>query len=74
MASATRVYGEENMATMWGSMTPVDEARLWAVDEGDRIEMGEKTPGRASLRLAGNLSANCFDFVVCQFHPWCLRL
>lgn len=40
VASATRVYGEENMATMWGSMTPVDEARLWAVDEGDRIEMG----------------------------------
>lgn len=40
VASATRVYGEENMATMWGSMTPVDEARLWAVDEGDRIDMG----------------------------------
>jgi glyoxylase-like metal-dependent hydrolase (beta-lactamase superfamily II) len=40
VASATRVYGEENMATLWGSMTPVDEARLWAVDEGDRIDLG----------------------------------
>ena len=40
VASATRVYGEENMATMWGSMQPVDESRLWAVDEGDRIDMG----------------------------------
>lgn len=40
VASATRVYGEENMATMWGSMRPVDQSRLWAVDEGDRIDMG----------------------------------
>ena len=40
VASATRVYGEENMAAMWGSMQPVDESRLWAVDEGDRIDLG----------------------------------
>jgi glyoxylase-like metal-dependent hydrolase (beta-lactamase superfamily II) len=54
VASATRVYGEENMATLWGSMQPVDEARLRAVDEGDRIDMGQGrhldvmyTPGHA---------------------------
>ena len=40
VASATRVYGEENMAARWGSMQPVDDARLWAVDEGDRIDLG----------------------------------
>ncbi|HEX7166732.1 MAG TPA: MBL fold metallo-hydrolase [Acidimicrobiales bacterium] len=40
VASATRVYGEENMAAMWGSMQPVPEDRLWAVDEGDRIDLG----------------------------------
>src|SRR5207245_1900354 len=54
VASATRVYGEENMATLWGSMTPVDDERLRAVDEGDRIELGGDrflevmyTPGHA---------------------------
>jgi glyoxylase-like metal-dependent hydrolase (beta-lactamase superfamily II) len=40
VASATRVYGEQNMAAMWGSMQPVPEERLWAVDEGDRIDLG----------------------------------
>lgn len=40
MASATRVYGEEHMAELWGSMRPVDETRLLAVDEGDRIDLG----------------------------------
>src|SRR5206468_4739640 len=38
--SATRVYGEERMAELWGSMTPVPEDRLLAVDEGDRIDLG----------------------------------
>jgi len=39
-ASATRVYGEDGMAELWGSMTPVPEDRLLAVDEGDRIDLG----------------------------------
>ncbi|MEA3077706.1 MAG: hypothetical protein QOF60_2614 [Actinomycetota bacterium] len=54
VASATRVYGTENMATMWGSMMPVPVDRLWAVDEGDRIDLGRGrslevlyTPGHA---------------------------
>ena len=38
--SATRVYGEERMEELWGSMTPVPEHRLEAVDEGDRIDLG----------------------------------
>lgn len=40
VASATRVYGEQHMARLWGSMQPVPEDRLWAVDEGDRIDLG----------------------------------
>lgn len=40
VASATRVYGEDNMAKMWGSMLPVPSDRLRAVDEGDTIDLG----------------------------------
>ena len=40
VASATRVYGEEHMASLWGSMQPVASDRLLAVDEGDRIDLG----------------------------------
>lgn len=40
LASATRVYGEDSMAALWGSMQPVPEERLRAVDEGDRIDLG----------------------------------
>lgn len=54
VASATRVYGEDRMATLWGSMTPVPDERLLAVDEGDRIDLGDGrylevlyTPGHA---------------------------
>jgi glyoxylase-like metal-dependent hydrolase (beta-lactamase superfamily II) len=54
VASATRVYGEEGMAALWGPMTPVPEERLLAVDEGDRVDLGRGrhlevlyTPGHA---------------------------
>ena len=40
VASATRVYGEERMAELWGDVVPVPEERLRAVDEGDRIDLG----------------------------------
>lgn len=40
LASATRVYGEDSMAELWGSMRPVPLERLWAVDEGDRVDLG----------------------------------
>ncbi len=40
VSSATRVYGTENMARLWGSMQPVPQERLRAVDEGDRIDLG----------------------------------
>lgn len=54
VASATRVYGAENMAELWGGMLPVDASRLLAVDEGDAIDLGAGrqlevmyTPGHA---------------------------
>jgi glyoxylase-like metal-dependent hydrolase (beta-lactamase superfamily II) len=53
-ASASRIYGAERMTELWGTMTPVAADRLWAVDEGDRIELGDGrslevlyTPGHA---------------------------
>lgn len=54
VSSATRVYGEERMAELWGSVDPVPEERLLVVDEGDRIDLGAGrhldvlyTPGHA---------------------------
>lgn len=50
--SAERIYGSA-MRSLWGSMEPIDEALLVAVDDGDRIEIGELkfdvfyTPGHA---------------------------
>lgn len=40
VASATRVYGEEHMAGLWGGMRPVPAERLRAVDEGDHVDLG----------------------------------
>ncbi|MBT8215067.1 MAG: MBL fold metallo-hydrolase [Acidimicrobiia bacterium] len=52
--SATRVYGEEGMATMWGPMMPVPEDRLVILDESSQIDLGGgrslevmDTPGHA---------------------------
>ncbi|MCB2223912.1 MAG: MBL fold metallo-hydrolase [Actinobacteria bacterium] len=53
-ASASRVWGEEHMASLWGPMEPIDPERLLVVDEGDRIPLGGgrsievmATPGHA---------------------------
>lgn len=39
-ASASRVYGEGAMATLWGSMRPLPVERLRAVDDGDHLDLG----------------------------------
>lgn len=50
--SAARIYGSA-MEELWGSMEPIDEELLSAVDDGDKIEIGEHefevfyTPGHA---------------------------
>lgn len=38
--SATRVYGEDGMMTLWGPLEPVPEDRLLILDEGSTIALG----------------------------------
>ena len=52
--SASRVWGEDQMESLWGPMEPIDADRLLVVDEGDRIPLGGgrsvevlATPGHA---------------------------
>jgi glyoxylase-like metal-dependent hydrolase (beta-lactamase superfamily II) len=51
VSSATRIYGEEGMRTLWGRVVPVPEANLHALDGGETV-LGdyrvEYTPGHAS--------------------------
>lgn len=56
--SATRIYGEDGMAAMWGPMRAIPEERLLVLDEGDRIPLGGGrhldvmyTPGHAQHHL-----------------------
>lgn len=53
-SSASRVWGEDNMQSLWGQMEPIDSDRLLLIDEGDRIPLGRgrsieimATPGHA---------------------------
>jgi glyoxylase-like metal-dependent hydrolase (beta-lactamase superfamily II) len=58
VASAGRVYGEERMARLFGPVDPVPGDRLRALDDGDRIDLGNRrldvlyTPGHASHHVA----------------------
>jgi glyoxylase-like metal-dependent hydrolase (beta-lactamase superfamily II) len=51
VASATRLYGEEGMKTLWGDVVPVPEENLHVLDGGETV-LGdfrvEYTPGHAS--------------------------
>ncbi len=38
--SATRIYGEDGMASMWGPMRPIPAERLLVLEEGDQISLG----------------------------------
>jgi len=56
--SATRIYGPQGMADLWGPMEPVPEDRLLVLDEGSRIPLGGRrfvevmyTPGHAKHEL-----------------------
>lgn len=58
-SSASRVYGEEKLARMWGPMVPIPEDRLLVLDEGDTLNLGGgrsvgvmHTPGHAKHHLA----------------------
>jgi glyoxylase-like metal-dependent hydrolase (beta-lactamase superfamily II) len=58
IASATRVFGETRLATLFGPPAPVAEDRLRSLADGDRIDLGSRhlevleTPGHASHHLA----------------------
>lgn len=57
LASAARLYGDR-MQEMWGTMLPIDPARMRTMDDGDRVQVGGRTlvametPGHAEHHLA----------------------
>jgi glyoxylase-like metal-dependent hydrolase (beta-lactamase superfamily II) len=58
LKSAARLYGEENMAELWGEVRPVPEDRLKKLEGGEEIEaaggalQAHYTPGHAYHHLA----------------------
>ncbi len=58
VASATRLYGERQMASLFGPVDPVPTDRLRALADGDEIDLGgrtllaDHTPGHASHQVA----------------------
>lgn len=58
VASATRIYGEGQMASLFGPVDPVAPERLRSVGDGDRIGLGGRlldvlaTPGHANHHIA----------------------
>lgn len=50
LASATRLYGEENMQRLWGEIAPVPESNVRALTGGETVEgfRVAYTPGHAS--------------------------
>lgn len=57
-ASATRVYGERELERLFGPMEAVPAERIRALEDGDRIDLGDRTlhalytPGHASHHVA----------------------
>jgi glyoxylase-like metal-dependent hydrolase (beta-lactamase superfamily II) len=58
VASATRLYGETQMRSLFGPVDPVPQDRLQALVDGQRIDLGgrellvDHTPGHASHQVA----------------------
>jgi glyoxylase-like metal-dependent hydrolase (beta-lactamase superfamily II) len=58
VASATRVYGETQMRSLFGPVEPVPREHVRALADGDRIDLGgrellvDHTPGHASHQVA----------------------
>jgi glyoxylase-like metal-dependent hydrolase (beta-lactamase superfamily II) len=58
VASATRLYGETQMRSLFGPVDPVPRDRLRALGDGQRIDLGgrqllvDHTPGHASHQVA----------------------
>lgn len=60
-SSATRIYGEEAMQTLWGSILPVPQLQLTTLKDKDTIEVDElkfiahDTPGHANHHITYQL-------------------
>jgi glyoxylase-like metal-dependent hydrolase (beta-lactamase superfamily II) len=58
VASATRLYGETQMRSLFGAVEPVPQERLRSLGDGDRMDLGgrellvDHTPGHASHQVA----------------------
>lgn len=57
LTSAGRLYGEENMRTLWGEVLPVPAERVHALQGGETLALGGRfrvayTPGHASHHVA----------------------
>lgn len=58
VASATRIYGEEQMASLFGPVEPVPAERIRALVGGDSVQLGDRpiraehTPGHAKHQVA----------------------
>jgi glyoxylase-like metal-dependent hydrolase (beta-lactamase superfamily II) len=58
LASAGRLYGEDNMARLWGEVLPVPSERVHALSGGETLAVGGETfrvaytPGHASHHVA----------------------
>lgn len=56
--SAARIYGDEGMAMLWGSMEPIDDAKLHVAEEGQELTIGgvkfiaHHSPGHAKHHTA----------------------
>ena len=65
LKSAERIYGED-MDSLWGDMLPVPEDQLVALNDGARVNIGDRTvvaldtPGHASHHLAYVVGDICF--------------
>jgi glyoxylase-like metal-dependent hydrolase (beta-lactamase superfamily II) len=69
MASATRIYGADNMDRLWGPMVPVPEANITTLAGGEKIDAAGRrldvayTPGHASHHVSYFDPQSRFAFV-----------
>jgi glyoxylase-like metal-dependent hydrolase (beta-lactamase superfamily II) len=77
VASATTVYGDDQMETLFGPVLPVPAQRIRSLDDGDMIELGGRslsvaaTPGHAQhqVALADSTTGAVFTGDALGIHP-----
>jgi len=79
IASTARTYGEARMRALFGTVRPCDSARIHPVNDGDRIDLGDRslhvlhTPGHASHHIAlldDATGAMCTGEAIGSYLPW----